>query len=81
MRLGFLEENLVSSSDVVLQAVDMNSLCDVRRLLLQCHQDVAGFVIEAWTHREKTHTHPASINEEKRLEGHKVCGSPLSELS
>lgn len=62
MRLGILEENLVSSSDVILQAVDMDSLCDVRRLLLQGHQYVAGFVIEAWTRRKK-HAHPASINE------------------
>lgn len=42
--------NLVSSSHILLFAVQVNTLSDVRGLLLQSHQDIAGLIVKAcWT--------------------------------
>lgn len=39
---------LVSSSNVLFVTVDMDTLCDIRRLLLQRHQHIAGLVVKPW---------------------------------
>ena len=39
--------HLVARADVFLVAVDVNTLGNVRRLLLQSHQDIAGLVVKA----------------------------------
>lgn len=38
--------DLVSCANVLLVAVQVNSLGNVRRLLLQSHQHIAGLIIE-----------------------------------
>lgn len=76
------EENLVSCSYVVLQAVDVNTLCDVGGLLLEAHQDVTGFVIEAWTQRENTHPLTTARKAARGTQVEvkfvvQICGSPF----
>lgn len=39
-------EDLVSRSDVHFLAIDMNSLCDIRGLLLQGHQHITRLIIK-----------------------------------
>lgn len=41
--------DLVSGSDVILHTIDVNSLSDIRRLLLEGHQHVTGLIIKTWT--------------------------------
>lgn len=44
-------DDLISRSDVALQAIDVNSLCNIGGLLLQGHQHIAGLIIKAWTEK------------------------------
>lgn len=39
--------HLIPCSNVLLVAVNVNTLSDVRRLLLQCHKDIAGLIVKA----------------------------------
>lgn len=41
------QTDLVTCSNVLLIAVDMNALSDVRRLLLQGHKHITGLIVEA----------------------------------
>lgn len=47
--LLFFPADLISGSDVILHTIDVNSLSDIRRLLLEGHQHVTGLIIKTWT--------------------------------
>lgn len=46
--------NLISSSNVLLIAINVNTLSDVRRLLLQGHKNIAGLVVKSYKDRNSS---------------------------
>lgn len=55
---------LISGTDIVLSATNVDTVGDIRRLLLDGHQQVQGLVIESWPwviRQGNTHTRGAVI--------------------